>query len=160
MVDGKTRASGRGARPTALGVGLATLLLLSSTAAFALDPSLDVSRYAHTAWRIRDGFPKGIVYAIVQSPDGYLWLGTEFGLFRFDAFAPCRGGLRPAGSSPAIRSPASSSSSGMSRSGSVVGDVLLVEVGGDLQLSASVAWLPRRRCSPAASASSCRWSRA
>ena len=27
--------------------------------AFALDPSLDVSQYAHTAWKIRDGFAKG-----------------------------------------------------------------------------------------------------
>jgi len=51
---------------------------------FALDPSLDVSQYAHTAWKIRDGFPKGIIQSIAQTPDGYLWLGTEFGLLRFD----------------------------------------------------------------------------
>jgi len=52
--------------------------------AFALDPSLDVSQYAHTAWRIREGFTKGYIDAIAQTPDGYLWLGTEFGLLRFD----------------------------------------------------------------------------
>ena len=52
--------------------------------ASALDPSLDVSQYAHTPWRIRDGFTKGIIRAIAQTPDGYLWLGTEFGLLRFD----------------------------------------------------------------------------
>ena len=51
---------------------------------FALDPSLDVSQYAHTSWKIRDGFTKGTIYAIAQTPDGYLWLGTEFGLLRFD----------------------------------------------------------------------------
>lgn len=52
--------------------------------AWALDPALDVSQYAHTAWRVRDGFTKGAIFAIAQTPDGYLWLGTEFGLVRFD----------------------------------------------------------------------------
>src|SRR5262249_6261586 len=51
---------------------------------FALNPSLDVSQYAHTSWKIRDGFPKGQVTSIAQTSDGYLWLGTEFGLIRFD----------------------------------------------------------------------------
>ena len=32
------------------------------------------------ARRLRQGF----IYAIAQTPDGYLWLGTEFGLLRFD----------------------------------------------------------------------------
>jgi ligand-binding sensor domain-containing protein len=52
--------------------------------ASALDPTLDISQYAHTAWKIREGFSKGPLYAIAQTPDGYLWLGTEVGLFRFD----------------------------------------------------------------------------
>jgi signal transduction histidine kinase/ligand-binding sensor domain-containing protein len=50
----------------------------------ALDPSLDVNQYAHTAWKITEGFSKGSAWAITQTPDGYLWLGTEFGLLRFD----------------------------------------------------------------------------
>jgi ligand-binding sensor domain-containing protein len=52
--------------------------------AFALNPALDVSQYAHTSWKIRDGFSKGEIKSIAQTPDGYLWLGTEFGLLRFD----------------------------------------------------------------------------
>src|SRR5580765_2518542 len=60
------------------------VMLVCCTCAFALDPSLDISQYAHTAWRVRDGFAKGFIYSIIQTPDGYLWLGTEFGLLRFD----------------------------------------------------------------------------
>jgi len=52
--------------------------------AFALNPALDVSQYAHTSWKIRDGFTKGTILSIAQTSDGYLWLGTEFGLHRFD----------------------------------------------------------------------------
>lgn len=59
-------------------------LLLWCPRALALDPALDVSQYAHTAWKIRDGFAKGSVLSIAQTPDGYLWVGTAFGLSRFD----------------------------------------------------------------------------
>src|SRR5271157_1008901 len=59
-------------------------LLLGTPPVLALNPSLDVSQYAHTAWTVRDGFSLGNVYAMAQGPDGYLWFGTEFGLFRFD----------------------------------------------------------------------------
>ena len=64
-------------------VGLA-VLLASSVCAIALDPSLDISQYAHTAWTVREGFAKGPIHSIAQTPDGYLWLGTESGLLRFD----------------------------------------------------------------------------
>jgi signal transduction histidine kinase len=63
---------------------LAGALLACCGIASALNPSLDISQYAHTAWTNRDGFFKGHITAIAQTPDGYLWLGTEFGLLRFD----------------------------------------------------------------------------
>jgi len=59
-------------------------LLLTTRTAFALNPALDVSQYIHTSWKIRDGFTKGTIRTIAQTPDGYLWLGTELGLVRFD----------------------------------------------------------------------------
>src|SRR5215469_7604140 len=58
--------------------------LLGAPAVLALDPSLDITQYAHTAWTVRGGFSLGNIYAIAQTADGYLWLGGEFGLFRFD----------------------------------------------------------------------------
>jgi ligand-binding sensor domain-containing protein/signal transduction histidine kinase len=65
-------------------VALGTVyVLLWCPHALALDPSLDVSQYAHTAWTDRDGLP-GAFYAITQTPDGYLWLGTQSGVVRFD----------------------------------------------------------------------------
>jgi hypothetical protein len=71
-------------RAVTLGLVLAGVLLAWCPCAVALDPALDVSQYAHTAWKIRDGFTKGLIRSIGQTPDGYLWLGTEFGLLRFD----------------------------------------------------------------------------
>src|ERR1700722_783685 len=59
-------------------------MLIARTCAFALNPALDVSQYAHTVWKIRDGFAKGSILSIAQTSDGYLWLGTAFGLSRFD----------------------------------------------------------------------------
>src|SRR5579862_961546 len=67
-----------------MGRALACILLAANTCLFALNPALDVSQYAHTAWKIRDGFTRGTINSIAQTPDGYLWLGTEFGLLRFD----------------------------------------------------------------------------
>jgi len=50
---------------------------------FALDPEFDVPQYAHSTWKTRSGFP-GWIHSFAQTQDGYLLLGTEHGLFRFD----------------------------------------------------------------------------
>src|SRR5262245_35101768 len=78
----------RGRDAVAPALALAGLLLAFCPAALALDPALDASQYAHTAWRIRDGFAKGPIYRVAQTADGYLWLGTGFGLVRFDGVRP------------------------------------------------------------------------
>lgn len=59
-------------------------ILLFVISAAALDPDRHISQYAHTAWRIQDGFFTGTPQAITQTSDGYLWIGTEGGLVRFD----------------------------------------------------------------------------
>jgi signal transduction histidine kinase/ligand-binding sensor domain-containing protein len=72
--------SGRKTRATIALIVVATL----APRAIALNRSLDVSQYAHTAWKAGEGVSKGLIRSIAQTPDGYLWLGTEFGLLRFD----------------------------------------------------------------------------
>src|SRR5262249_28229156 len=74
----------KGRRALTLALVLAGMLPALQPCAFALDPKLDVNQYAHTAWRVREGFTKGEIFSIAQTPDGYLWLGTDFGLLRFD----------------------------------------------------------------------------
>jgi ligand-binding sensor domain-containing protein/signal transduction histidine kinase len=64
-------------------VSALAVLLLAPTAS-ALNPSLDISQYAHTSWTLREMTFQGYIQAMAQTPDGYLWLGTEFGLLRFD----------------------------------------------------------------------------
>lgn len=58
--------------------------LLLPGAASALDPVNTVTQYTHDSWTSEDGLPQNSVYAIVQTGDGYLWLGTYEGLARFD----------------------------------------------------------------------------
>jgi ligand-binding sensor domain-containing protein len=36
------------------------------------------------SWQTKDGLPQNTVNAIVQTRDGYLWVGTSGGLARFD----------------------------------------------------------------------------
>jgi diguanylate cyclase (GGDEF)-like protein len=52
--------------------------------AYALDPQKSVVQYVHEVWNPKSGLPEADVMAILQSRDGYLWVGTEEGLARFD----------------------------------------------------------------------------
>lgn len=53
---------------------------------FALDPNKSISQFNRQFWGNEEGFSYGTVYAFAQTPDGYLWIGTEKGLIRFDGF--------------------------------------------------------------------------
>jgi len=65
-------------------IALGCLLLAWCSAVPAQDAAPPLAQYAHKAWRIDEGFSKGYIASMAQTPDGYLWLGTEFGLLRFD----------------------------------------------------------------------------
>ena len=60
------------------------LITIAAGAAFALDPRTPISQYGHRAWHTEDGLPQSTVQAIAQTRDGYIWIGTQDGLTRFD----------------------------------------------------------------------------
>jgi len=69
-------------RWTLIGIVLAGLV----TGARALDPTRLPSQYVRGRWTTENGFPGGAVNGIAQTADGYLWIGTDRGLLRFDGF--------------------------------------------------------------------------
>ena len=52
-----------------------------------LDPGRALTQYVHEVWQDEQGLPQSSINAIVQTDDGYLWLGTQEGLIRFDGVA-------------------------------------------------------------------------
>ncbi len=66
-----------------LGVA-AALLLIAAARVPALDPNRSLNEFGHQVWTTENGLPQNTVQAIVQTQDGYLWIGTQEGLVRFD----------------------------------------------------------------------------
>jgi ligand-binding sensor domain-containing protein/signal transduction histidine kinase len=62
----------------------AGLAVLFADDSWAIDPNRAMSQYVRDHWGTEQGFPRGSVYAIAQTADGYLWIGSEVGLIRFD----------------------------------------------------------------------------
>ena len=76
-------------------IGAALFCVLLGSPATALDRDRSISQFEHRAWRSKDGAPSQI-HALAQTTDGYLWIGSAQGLFRFDAvrfeeYVPQRG---------------------------------------------------------------------
>ncbi len=59
-------------------------LVAFGTQAPALDQNRALTQSMHRVWQSEQGIPLASIRAIRQAADGYLWLGTESGLFRFD----------------------------------------------------------------------------
>jgi signal transduction histidine kinase/streptogramin lyase len=62
----------------------AAALCLVAAPVAALDPTRAVTQYRHQVWNTGEGLPQSSVESMVQTRDGYLWLGTQEGLARFD----------------------------------------------------------------------------
>jgi ligand-binding sensor domain-containing protein len=79
-------ARAKGARTTGVARTAMFLLacLLYANQGVALDAADRLSQYGHTAWRLQDGYFGGTVTDIAQTQDGYIWVGTGSGLFKFD----------------------------------------------------------------------------
>lgn len=61
-----------------------SVALFLPASAISLDPTASLNQYIHETWQTGDGLPVNSVQAICQSRDGYLWIGTQEGLVRFD----------------------------------------------------------------------------
>ena len=79
---------------------LTALALLLCSRAYGLDPKRAPSEYVLEEWSGEQGFSGGAAYSIAQTPDGYLWIGCEAGLVRFNGIA-----FQPAPGSPALARP-------------------------------------------------------
>lgn len=91
---------------------MAAAWLLLAAGAWAADTrDRTLGQFYHSAWTTRDGAP-GQVTALAQTADGYLWLGTQTGLYRFDGvrferYRPAHGGDFPASSVASLYAPPS-----------------------------------------------------
>ncbi|MGH9887915.1 MAG: two-component regulator propeller domain-containing protein, partial [bacterium] len=59
-------------------------VLAAAPSARALDPQRVPTQYARRDWRAPESLPHDNVTSILQTRDGYLWVGTVEGLARFD----------------------------------------------------------------------------
>ena len=50
------------------------------------NPHRALSQHALDHWDGSSGLPDGLIFDLAQTPDGYLWLGTRYGLIRFDGW--------------------------------------------------------------------------
>jgi signal transduction histidine kinase/streptogramin lyase len=80
--------------PRAISIVLSAVAILASRVASvnAIDLRNVLTDYVLTSWNERDGLPSATITALAQDLDGYLWVGTTVGLFRFDGirFVPWR----------------------------------------------------------------------
>ena len=71
-------------RPCSWKWALALGLLYLPLSVRALDPDKSVFQFNCQSWTRQSGLPADKVSTITQTKDGYIWLGTQNGLFRFD----------------------------------------------------------------------------
>jgi ligand-binding sensor domain-containing protein/signal transduction histidine kinase len=75
---------GRLPQPLFNTVLLGILMVCLAYPTHAIAPDRLISQYIREHWGSDKGFTGGSVTAIAQTLDGYLWIGTEKGLIRFD----------------------------------------------------------------------------
>ena len=65
-------------------IGIAFMAYSTQLYAQILEPSVPIHQYQYENWTTDDGLPQNSVLDIVQTHDGYLWIGTYSGVARFD----------------------------------------------------------------------------
>lgn len=61
-----------------------SLIIITTFASIVSAQPKLISSYSHRVWRSEQGIFHEQLYALHQSKDGYIWLGTQGGLVRFD----------------------------------------------------------------------------
>lgn len=75
-----------GALRSRLRAGLIVLLGGLSGVAAAIDPDRPLADHVQNQWGLADGLPQVSVHAVEQDTAGYLWVGTQNGIARFDGY--------------------------------------------------------------------------
>jgi ligand-binding sensor domain-containing protein/signal transduction histidine kinase len=70
--------------PVAFAGCLVLVLFACTGLALALEPTTPLANYGRQTWVMENGLPQNTVQALAQTRDGFVWLGTEVGLVRFD----------------------------------------------------------------------------
>src|ERR1700739_2333707 len=87
MMPARTRAPGKPGLELPgckVAMVLAAVALACCVPAHALDPNQPATSYLRTTFTVEDGLSSNVVNAIVQTRNGFLWIGTDSGLDRFD----------------------------------------------------------------------------
>lgn len=85
MLRGALRALGRGLALAALLAVLSGAQAAGESAPLGLGgPTQALTQYRIDSWQTEQGLPLNTVQALLQTRDGYLWVGTAGGLARFD----------------------------------------------------------------------------
>ncbi len=63
---------------------LVGLILITCSILWGLDPEMDIRQYNAEVFLTENGLPQSSVLSIIQTSDGYLWMGTYEGIARFD----------------------------------------------------------------------------
>lgn len=67
-------------------LGRSALVFLAALGCITASPALQNQNWERQTWQTENGLPQNSVHAIVQGQDGYIWIGTEGGMARFDGF--------------------------------------------------------------------------
>jgi len=71
-------------RPSRIPFFILAFSLAFTAVARPLEPGTPLSTFSRQSWVMENGLPQNTVQALAQTTDGFLWIGTEVGLVRFD----------------------------------------------------------------------------
>ncbi len=60
------------------------LFILMPNFLLSLDPEINLGEYFLRTWTVQSGLPLNTITALIQTEDGFIWIGTHAGLSRFD----------------------------------------------------------------------------